>query len=298
MPRELTAEDFELPYDDEEATGDEDQGSYDDSESLDLDLDAEDEEDGQTEDFSLEDDEDDGESEDEAPLARKKAKSDDIEKDKGLRGRLNEYEKRGHRAGYGEGYAAAKAEFDGKLSVLEKRFAALETGSLESEAQALAKEKNLDIEDARLLARAKRGLPDDGSQQEGQEKQARDAQGRFTQAKQQQQSEVSPEIEARAQMLMQQNETIKATLGIDVLKLFNSDEKVREAVRSGKHDFASIAKLYMKQHGGARRVPVTARNASPGRITGNDIASMTDAQLEKLDRYLEQGGKIRSNGRR
>jgi len=305
MAKGLSAEDFELPYDDDGGASngalvvDGPEGSYADSDALDLDLDLEEGEEPDDLDLGLDDDGDTDEadeSEDEAPLARKPAAADNIEQNKGLKGRLNEYQQRGHKQGYSEGYAAAAAAFDAKMAAVTKRLEAMEGTSIDSEAQALAVEKNLDLEDAKLLIRARRGLPQQAEQTQTPTQQ-RDDKGRFIATATQPGATVPPEIEAHAAKLITQAETIKRTTGLDVLELYKTNPKVKEAINSRKYDFNDVARAHERQSG-SRRVPSTARSTTAEGFTANDILRTSDEQFDKLDRYLEQGGRIRSNPRR
>lgn len=114
--------------------------------------------------------------------------------------------------------------------------------------------------------------------------QPRDAQGRFTAPAPQQQPANDPVIAARAQMLSQQADKIKARQGLDVMQAFNQDESIRQQVLSGNWDFYDVADALREG-----RMPSTVRSANGASAGATAIANMSEAQFQKLQENLAAG---------
>lgn len=112
--------------------------------------------------------------------------------------------------------------------------------------------------------------------------QPRDESGRFA-AKQ------DDGIEARANILFAQAETLKASTGVDVMAIYNSDPEVKRKVATGEWSFLDVYKSLPEA---GRRIPSPTRSANNGSLSDVNILKMSKAQHDKLNDTLAGGGVI------
>lgn len=96
---------------------------------------------------------------------------------------------------------------------------------------------------------------------------------------------IDPGIEARADMLARQAEKIKASRGVDVMAIFNSDPDVQENILSGEWDFYDVADAMRK----SPPSPIRSSNGAGVKIV--DISRMSDEQFARLQKNLSKGGR-------
>ena len=208
--------------------------------------------------------------------------------------RFADVEKRGYEKGRTEAEREWQARLDQTRQQYEARLAKLEEIEIRDEAQQLAKDTNVNLEFAiqhvklsrmvQKLTGAEPQKPAAPQQPEPKVQRApiRDESGKFTAA---------PDVQARAQSLMQEAQQIRTETGLDVLGLFQSNEAVRKAVASGGMSFRDIAAMYGA--GPAETVPApqprAVRTTASERGESSTIHSMSDEAFRKLNEQLSRG---------
>lgn len=182
----------------------------------------------------------------------------------------------GKRAKWEAEHKAEMDELRGQLDTLREYFVQQEADKL------VADGKISDREMALEYLRATKGMPAPATPA-APAKQARDEQGRF----------VAPDAAAkqRAAELVAQAETIKASTGVDVMELYNTDPAIRQKVLSGEWSFVDVFKN-TRQAEAPVRAPAPIRSANGIGMGTADFRKMTSAQLAKVNELLESGGKI------
>lgn len=107
-----------------------------------------------------------------------------------------------------------------------------------------------------------------------------------TQEAQPAQQAQDPETQARLKFLANQADKL-VRRGTDVMSVFRSDENIQRAVLSGEMDFYDVAEQMNSQ----RRVPRAVRSANNASAGAMDIAGMSDADFQRLQRNLAAGKK-------
>lgn len=203
--------------------------------------------------------------------------------DKGLKGRLNQVERRG----YARGQQEARAAWEAERAVYEAKLAKYAEMELQQEAKKLAADENISEAIAIRLLRAERGMPAKPQEESKPEAQPRGTDGRFV-ARQQEAPAADNTAHVRAEMLMAQAETIRKATGVDVLEIFQNDADVKRKVASGEWDFADVAAQQAQTS--RKRAPSVVRSPnSTGGVMGKSIQNMSSAEFEKLDDMLSRG---------
>lgn len=154
----------------------------------------------------------------------------------------------------------------------EKKLAPLYARMMDEQAQQLVKDGEFkSIERAREYVRLKGGVQPEETANTQQAEPAQQAE------------QTNPHLV----MLAKQADRFAAQ-GIDVMSVFRSDERIRNAVLSGQMDFYDVA----EQIGKPKRVPSAVRSANNASAGGMDIRNMTDAQFQRLQRDLAAGKKF------
>lgn len=96
-------------------------------------------------------------------------------------------------------------------------------------------------------------------------------------------------VEARAQMLYAQAESIRETSGVDVMEIYNTDPEVKRKVATGEWTFIDVYKSLPESKG---RVPSPTRSANNGSLADVNILKMSQGQRAKLNETLAKGGVI------
>lgn len=202
--------------------------------------------------------------------------------DKGLRGRMMQFEQRGYKRGAQE----AESKWEAERRGYQDRLARYEQMELEAEAKKLAQEKNMPEDIALEYLRMKKG--------QSATEQPRDEAGRFAAASEQQSAADNAAMnaaQARATTLMTQAEAFeKMTDGSvtrdAILDAFQNDAEIRRKVVSGEWDFTDVGAALS---GGQQRAPRVSRSASNGRVTASTFSNMSDAEFAMFDAKISQG---------
>lgn len=161
----------------------------------------------------------------------------------------------------------------------EARMAPMQDAMFEREADKLVDEGEFKSRDRALeYIRLKNNAP----QSKPAFSPARDEKGKF----------VPPQddgVEARAQMLYAQAESIRETSGIDVMEIYNTDPEVKRRVATGEWTFIDVFKSLPEARG---RIPSPTRSANNGSLADVNILKMSAAQRDKLNDTLAKGGVI------
>lgn len=176
--------------------------------------------------------------------------------------------------------AAHQAEMDdlrGQLDTLREYFVQQEADKL------VADGKISDREMALEYLRATKGMPEPATPA-APAKQARDEQGRFVSAP-------NAAAQQRANELVAQAETIKASTGVDVMELYNTDPAIKQKVLSGEWSFVDVFKN-TRQAEAPARAPAPIRSANGGGVGEINIRAMSSEQFKKLNEALAKGYKI------
>ena len=202
--------------------------------------------------------------------------------DKGLRGRMMQFEQRGYKRGAQE----AESKWEAERKDYQERLARYEQMELEAEAKKLAQEKNMPEDIALEYLRMKKGQPVP--------EQPRDEAGRF--AAQPQQPAVDTvamdEAQTRAVTLMTQAEAFEKMSdgGVtkdDILAAFQGDPEVHRKVVSGEWDFTDVGRALSDN--GQQRAPRVSRSASSGKVSTSTFMGMSDAEFAMFDNRIAQG---------
>lgn len=144
----------------------------------------------------------------------------------------------------------------------------------------VASGKITDREMALDYLRSKHGLP----AAETSRPVERDERGRFVSNK------PTNEVQQKADALIAQANTLKRSAGFDAIALFNSDPEVKQKVLSGEWDFVDAYEATKQNQ--RRPAPSPVRGSNSMGIGSIDVRTLTDAQFEKLNSMLENGGSI------
>ena len=213
--------------------------------------------------------------------AEQQVEDDHLEEpqDKGMRGRMKQFEQRGYKRGAQE----AESKWAEERKSYQEKLARYEQMELEAEARKFAQEKNIPEEIALDYMRMKKGLP-------AQPEQPRDDNGRFAQ---QEASQGAPDADVRdrAAALMTQAAAFEKMSDGNVtkdaiLEAFQNDSEVRQKVVSGEWDFTDVGKALS---GGQQRAPRISRSATNGKVGTSTFLSMSDDDFASFDERIRQG---------
>lgn len=199
--------------------------------------------------------------------------------DKGLRGRMKQFEQRG----YNRAMKEAESKWAEERKGYQDRLAKLEQMELEADAKKFAQENNVPENFALEYLRMKKGMPA--------AEQPRDDAGRFAP---QQTAAADPAMEnaqARARTLMTQAEAFEkmsdgAVTKDAILDAFQNDADMHQKVVSGEWDFTDIGRALGN---GQRPAPRVSRSASTGKIGTSTFLSMSEDDFARFDRQISQG---------
>lgn len=167
--------------------------------------------------------------------------------------------------------AAMQAEYDAKYSPLMERM-------IEMDARELVRNGTVkDLETAKELVRYRQNNP--------QPVQPRNERGQFA-------PKEDAGTTARINMLKHQAAVIMERRGIDVVKEFNTNPKIKNAVIAGEMDFYDVAETLSKP----KKKPPAPMRTPNGATTDepvNAIDLMTDEQFAKLEKRIQGGARIR-----
>lgn len=207
---------------------------------------------------------------------------------KGIKGRIHAAEAKADQRGYERGRDEAMRELETYKQQMAERLRKLEEFELEQEAQALAEQEKCSIGIAKRIIRAERGLP---AQEKAPEAPVRDEKGRFT---------VRPDNDVRqkAEMLMNQANSIKSTYGADVLEAFRNDKAIQQKVGSGEWDMRDVY-IHMLSSKQKERVqetnaPAPVRSGGAQRSVGApSISGLSNKGLDALNESIRKGKTFR-----
>lgn len=161
-----------------------------------------------------------------------------------------------------------RAEFDQTLAPIRESVYERQADALVSSGEFKSKETALEY------VKLKNGVSVSATPQQ------RDEKGRFAQE--------DPVARARANLLSEQAEKIRANRGLDVIGAYNNNPEIQQKVLSGEWDFYDVADNIKQQ-----RVPAPMRSTNGASVSGVSIAQMTDAQFEQLQKNLAAGKTYR-----
>ena len=184
--------------------------------------------------------------------------------------------------------AKAVAETEARLKAqYEQMLAPIRESVLERKAQELVDSgefKTLSV--AKEYLELKGGMPVNAPEQpQEQPEQKRDRNGRF--APKNEQPEVDPELNARADVLAKQANRIKTKYGVDVMGMFNSDPDIKQKVLAGEWDFYDVAETVMNEDSRVLSAPV--RSSNGGSVSRVSIMGMSAEQFKRLNDNLDSG---------
>lgn len=204
--------------------------------------------------------------------------------DKGLRGRMKQFEQRG----YNRGAREAESKWEEERRGYQQRLARYEQMELETEAKRLAQEKNMPEEIALEYLQLKKGIPAT--------EQPRSEDGRFApapgQSQRAEQDSAQADAHARATVLMTQAEAFEKMSdgAVDkdaILDAFKNDPDIRLKVVSGEWDFTDVGRSLM--NGTKPRSPMVNRSATRGRVNSSPFATMSAEDFRKFDDRIKHG---------
>ena len=167
-----------------------------------------------------------------------------------------------------------RAEYDAKLAPLMERM-------LEQDAQELVRSGQVkDLETAKELVRYRQG-----QSQPVQTEQPRNEKGQFAQK--------TSTTDMTADFLARQAQKIKQNKGVDVMAEFNNNEETRQKVLSGEWDFYDVADSIAEKKASRKAPPPMRSSNGASGAEKSAIASMTDEQLERLDKRLDGGARFK-----
>jgi len=175
-----------------------------------------------------------------------------------------------------------RAEFAASLEPLRESMYERQADALVTSGE--IKSKEMALKYVKAMAGITSSEPD---QQPKTQTQPRTPDGRF--ASSQQQAGPDAETKARATILAAQADKIKASRGLDVAALYQTDPEVQEKVLSGEWDFYDVAEAMSQPR---RRVPSPVRSSNSAMGATADasaIANMSDAQFDRLLKNLGEG---------
>ena len=210
----------------------------------------------------------------------KQAKSSE---DKGFRGRLYEYERRG----YDRGAREAESKWADERKGLQERIAKYEAEDLKREAKQFAQDNNMpeNIALEYLTMKKERG----GTVAA----QPRDDNGRFVQREAPaEQPGGDAAVRERAVNLYTQAEAFeKMTDGAvtkdAILDAYQNDSDIRQKVASGEWDFTDVGKHLAGS--GKQNAPKVARSSGGGQISTSYFANMSREDFAKFNEQLKRG---------
>ena len=104
-----------------------------------------------------------------------------------------------------------------------------------------------------------------------------------------QQPEIDPVIQAKADMLAAQARKIKASRGLDVMAAYNSDPEIQRKLATGEWDFYDVAEAMSEE----RHAPSISRSANGARSEKKSIADLSEQEWQRLQKNLADGRKYR-----
>lgn len=200
--------------------------------------------------------------------------------DKGMRGRVKQFEQRG----YNRGLKEAESKWAEKERGYQERLAKYEQMELENEAKEFAQKNNVPENFALEYLRMKKGMPVT--------EQPRDDAGRFASQQSAAVDSATETAQARARTLMTQAEAFeKMTDGAvtrdAILDAFQNDADVHQKVVSGEWDFTDVGRSL--GNASQRSAPRVSRSASTGKIGTSTFLSMSEDDFARFDRQISQG---------
>lgn len=183
--------------------------------------------------------------------------------------------------------AAMQADFAAKMAPLYERLYEQEADKLVADGEFKTRERALEY------VKLKNGTATNQAATPQQET-PRDENGRFTARE----SGVSGDAKAKAEMLLQQANELKAEHGFDAMALFRSNDAIKQKVVTGKLDFNDLYELYGQnaqptQSKPSVPAPMRTANGSFGN-SASVVRTMTDQGFAKLDAELASGKKYRT----
>lgn len=216
-----------------------------------------------------------------AGVANQQEEDEHIEEptDKGLRGRMHQFEQRGYKKGARE----AEAKWANEKKELLERIAKHETENLKREAKEFAQKHNMSEELAFKYLSLEKGSPV--------AEQPRDNGGRFASRESETQAAGGTDVRARAVALMTQAEAYEkmsngAVTRDQILDMYQNDPDVQQKVASGEWDFTDVGKHLSSPQ---KRAPKVTRSASNGQINTSYFSGMSDADFAKFDEKIRMG---------
>lgn len=191
----------------------------------------------------------------------------DIDNNKALKGRLNDYERKGYKRGYTEAEQKLRADYEQELTELRQYKQEREIDRL---AQELADTEQISLELAKRIIRAEQSLPKAKQETAPTEPQA----------------DVYAQREAE---LLKQEDFVQRAYGISALELFNNaDDTTKAKIARGEMDFIDLAKESLE----TKKVPKTVKNSHFGKLETIDFKSMSKKQIAELDEKIKNGGRL------
>ena len=165
---------------------------------------------------------------------------------------------------------------------LRAQYAPIQERLLEMDAQELVRtHKVADLETAKELLRYRQGMTATQPEQ-SEQPQPRQNNGQFA-------PKQDPATAKHIDMLSHQADVIKERRGIDVIKVFNENQEIREKVVAGEMDFYDVAEQ-MSQPKKKPPAPMRSPNGASG-TNPNAIDSMSDAQFERMEKRIKEGAR-------
>lgn len=163
--------------------------------------------------------------------------------------------------------ARLRAEFEAKMAPLQESIYARQAEDLVAAGEFKSKERALEY------VKLKNGvidLPKAAAEPKAEPQPSPDAQ---------------PAIKERANLLAAQATKVNAKYGIDVVQTIKERPEMRQKVLSGEWDFYDVADALVSN----RRMPSPTRTPNGAGVGGLNIATMTDAQFNRLQENLGAG---------
>ena len=173
--------------------------------------------------------------------------------------------------------AKARAEYEKELAPIRERLLEMDAKEL------VASGKIKDLDTAKEYLRLKQGLPAPSIEEPSQ---PRNANGQF--ASQQKTGDDAATM-ARIDMLKHQAQQIQKNQGVDVIKVFNSDPKVKQRIIAGEADFYDIAAEMSQPKRGKPPAPMRSPNGAATNQPANDIMNMSSEQFNRLVKRIQEG---------
>ena len=104
----------------------------------------------------------------------------------------------------------------------------------------------------------------------------------------QEQQQIDPAIQAKADMLAAQARKIRQSRGLDVMAAYNSDPEIQRRLATGEWDFYDVAESLEQQ-----RAPTIARSANGAHGEKKGIADLNDKEWRRLQENLKNGKRYR-----